>query len=155
MMDALDRQLINRLQEGLPLVSRPYQALGEPLGLSEAEVLARVRRLKAEGYIRRIGGIFDSGRLGYVSMLCALKLPETEAMALADEISRLPGVTHNYIRRHRYSLWFTVTAPSKTELTEILERLRAQVAAGRLVTFPSVQRYKIKAVFRLEEGTHA
>lgn len=155
MMDALDKQLVNRLQEGLPLTRRPYEALGEALGLKEEEVLARIRRLKAEGYIRRIGGIFDSGRLGYVSMLCALKMPEAEAMQMAEAITRLPGVTHNYIRRHRYSLWFTVTAPSEQALASILDSLRAQAGPGRLVTFPSKQRFKIRAVFRLEEETHA
>ena len=70
-MDALDRQLLDRLQESVPLVPRPFAALGRELELTEDEVLSRTRRLKEAGIIRQIGPIFSSRRLGYHSTLVA------------------------------------------------------------------------------------
>lgn len=154
-MNTADKRLLNRLQEGLPLVSEPYRAIGDELGMAETVVLSSIERLQAEGYIRRIGGIFDSGSLGFKSTLCALKMQEEEALAAAEYISSLSGVTHNYIRRHAISLWFTVTAPSEADLKATLAAIRAHVGANRLITFPSLRRFKIKAVFRLEDPADA
>ena len=66
-IDVIDRKLLDALQAGIPLVERPYRALGEGLGLAEDDVLGRVARLKAESLIRNIGAIFDTSRLGYRS----------------------------------------------------------------------------------------
>ena len=35
-----DQQLIAAIQDGLPLVQRPYAAIGASLGIGEAEVIA-------------------------------------------------------------------------------------------------------------------
>src|SRR3972149_2624146 len=81
--DLLDEKLLERLQRGVPLVRRPFQALGRELGMND--VLNRVRRLKEEGLIREIAGIFQARALGYKTALGALKVrPEgLEAAALA------------------------------------------------------------------------
>ena len=70
-MDDTDRIILNRIQSNFPVTPRPFQTIGEELGLSEDEVLQRVGRLKAEGIIRRIGGNFVPEKLGFVSTLCA------------------------------------------------------------------------------------
>ena len=37
-LDAIDRQIINRLQDDLPRISRPFAPLADELGISEAYV---------------------------------------------------------------------------------------------------------------------
>ena len=56
-MDAIDRKLLDAIQAGIPLVERPYCALGEGVGLAEGDVIGRVAKLKAEGRSeeRRVG----------------------------------------------------------------------------------------------------
>ena len=49
-MDSRDRELLDTLQNDLPLVERPFVALGEGLGMPEGEVLERI-----QGLIRRSG----------------------------------------------------------------------------------------------------
>ncbi len=56
-LDALDRQLIDTTQSGLPLVPEPYEALGAVLGVSSTEVQARLASLLDRGVIRRIGAV--------------------------------------------------------------------------------------------------
>ena len=46
-LSAADRRLLEALEEGLPLVPRPYQALGERVGLAEEEVIEALRGVNA------------------------------------------------------------------------------------------------------------
>ena len=73
-MDDLDRRLLNRIQSDFPLVARPYEELGRPLGLSEDEVVERMRALKAGRIVRQVSAIFDTKSLGYKSSLVAMRV---------------------------------------------------------------------------------
>ncbi|MGD9031543.1 MAG: Lrp/AsnC family transcriptional regulator, partial [Desulfobacteraceae bacterium] len=64
-MDDVDKAIVNEIQSDFPITTRPYRELGKRFQLSEEEVLERLKRLKAEGVIRRIGGNFDSKSLNF------------------------------------------------------------------------------------------
>lgn len=149
-MDAFDKQLLNRLQKGLLLVPRPFEALGQELGMGEAETLERVRRLKARGVIRRLGGIFDSRNLGFQSTLIALQVPEERVEEAAAVINAYPEVTHHYLRDHeRYNLWFTLIASSEARVQEILEEISRRVAPAAIRNLPAKRLFKIQVDFSL------
>ncbi|HEY3723497.1 MAG TPA: Lrp/AsnC family transcriptional regulator, partial [Acidimicrobiia bacterium] len=107
-LDDVDRELLNALQWDFPVVSQPYAALGERLGLSEQEVLERTRRVKAAGILRQLSAIFDTRALGYSSALVAARIDPDHVDEAAAVISRHPGVSHNYKRNHSYNLWYTL-----------------------------------------------
>ncbi len=75
-MNDVDRKLLNEIQSYFSITKRPYRGLGARLDCSEDEILNRVERLKEEGIIRRIGGNFNSQRLGFATTLCAAKVPD-------------------------------------------------------------------------------
>jgi len=112
-LDPVDNKLINLIQSNFPLVAEPYREIGTILGIGEDEVMERIKRLKENGVFRRLGGIFDSRKLGYAGTLCAIKVPENRIDETAAVINSFPGVTHNYLREHSFNMWFTVLAPSK------------------------------------------
>jgi DNA-binding Lrp family transcriptional regulator len=143
-MDALDKELLNLLQEGIDLVPRPFLALAEKLGTDEKTVMARIRELKKDP-IRQISAIFDTRTLGYKSSLVAAKIPEERLDQAAQIINQHPGVTHNYKRNHDYNLWFTIAVPPNSRLglektVEILGEL-AEVDVIRLM--PTLKLFKI------------
>ena len=70
-IDELDKAILNEIQSHFPIVSRPYEEVGERVGAPEAEVVRRVQAMMASGVIRRIGANFTSRKLGYTSTLCA------------------------------------------------------------------------------------
>jgi len=151
-MDDLDKRILTAMQADLPVVARPFDALAERLAVAADDLLARVRRMVEEGLIRRIGPVFDSGRLGYVSTLVAARVPTERLEQVAERVSGLPGVTHNYERRGRYNLWFTLTAPSRALLDTALEGLREGTGVAAMHSLPAVARYKIRATFDLTGG---
>lgn len=142
-LDAIDRRLLNVLQEEFPLTPRPYERVGQILGLTEDETLTRVRRLKAGRILRQVSAIFDSRMLGYTGSLVAMKVePEREDEAAAI-INEHPGVSHNYRRNHPYNLWFTLTLPPGMELQEEIDHLAEKVKAVRTWPLPTLKLYKI------------
>ena len=149
-MDATDKRLLDIIQTDFPLVPRPYAALGTRLGIGEKEAFARVQALKATGIIRRLGANFQSAKLGFTSTLCAAKVPPEKLDAFIAEVNSLPGVTHNYLRRHAYNVWFTCIAPSKEAIRALLADLEHKTGIPAL-NLPAKRLYKIRVDFQLEE----
>lgn len=142
-MDETDKRLLNMVQEDFPLVLRPFEALGERLGLTENETMERIVRLKEARIIRQISAIFDSRMLGYHGSLVAMKtLPENEEAA-AQIINAHPGVSHNYRRSHPFNLWFTLTLPPGMDLQEEIDRLAEKAGAIKTWPLPTIHLYKI------------
>ncbi|MCF8054550.1 MAG: AsnC family transcriptional regulator [Deltaproteobacteria bacterium] len=146
-MDAIDKKLLNALQEDFPCVTRPYLHIAEQLGLTEAEVLERVHNLKATGIIRRMGAVFSGEALGFVGRLCAMKVATNDIERVAAVINAYPNVTHNYLRSHEYNLWFTVSAEDEEELQRVLENIQRTTGIAALISLRSKQVFKLDARF--------
>ncbi len=142
-MDALDKRLLNRIQEDFPLVPTPFAALGQDLGVSEAEVLARVARLRQARIVRQISAIFDTRALGYQSTLVAMELDPARLEEAARTISDHPGVSHNYARQHRFNLWFTLAVPPGQDVVQAAQALGARVGALQTRVLPTLRLFKI------------
>lgn len=149
-LDRVDRALINRLQKDFPIVPRPYAAVGEAIGIPEAEVLERLGRLRRERIIRILGPVFNSRALGYRSTLVAMRVPPGRIEAAAEIINAHPGVGHNYLRGHEYNLWFTLAVRGEGDLKETLDAFRREIAPEAMLELPALRLFKIRLFFDLE-----
>ncbi len=147
-MDTLDKKILDIIQTGFPLEPRPYAVLGEKLGLTEAETLARIRALKDQGIIRRLGGNFQSKNLGWRSTLCAAKVPEEQLDSFVAEVNQHPGVTHNYLRDHEFNIWFTFIGPNWDTVCETLDGI-SQKTGIKILNMPADEMFKIKVDFNM------
>jgi siroheme decarboxylase len=147
-MDSLDKRLLDIIQSDFPLESRPYAVVGERLGLTEAEVLARVRGLKGRGVIRRVGANFQSRKLGFHSTLCAARVPGDKLDSFIAEVNRHPGVTHNYLRDHAYNVWFTFIGPGREAVDASLQAMREATGVD-ILNLPASRLFKIKVDFKM------
>ena len=154
-LDSLDRRLIDAYQRGLPLCERPFAAMAERLGASEAEVIERLQRLQQGQVLSRVGPVFDHARAG-ASLLAAVAVPEAERDRVAEVINRSPGVNHNYAREplaretqareHDFNLWFVMTAADELQLEARLEALEEELGVP-LLRLPMVEGYHIDLGF--------
>ncbi|HUU09122.1 MAG TPA: AsnC family transcriptional regulator [Phycisphaerae bacterium] len=151
-MDELDRQILTAIQAALPMDARPFDALAGRLGTDPEDVLRRVRHMLDGGLIRRLGPVFDSARLGYVSTLVAARVPADRLADVAERVGRLPGVTHCYERTNAYNLWFTLTAAAPGQLDQALERLRHDTGVAGFHSLPALAVYKIRVHFNLTDA---
>ena len=124
MSDAIDRAIVVATQGGLPLVARPYHAIGEQIGVSGEEVMARLKRMLEAGAIRRIGAVPNHYALGYsANGMSVWDVADEHVGRLGRVIGELPFVTHCYERvRHPpqwlYNLFAMVHARTRDEVEE-------------------------------------
>ena len=150
-MDAYDRKILDIIQSSYPISARPYADVGAQVGLTEAEVLARVRALKQSGVIRRIGANFQSNKLGWQSTLCAARVPEDQIEAFVAEVNRHPNVTHNYLRQHSFNVWFTYVGPSMEAVREALAEISSKTGIS-ILNLPAERLFKIKVDFAMGDS---
>ena len=148
-MDDIDRNIMNIIQSEFPIAPRPYADVAKRLNIPEEEVLERVRALREEGIIRRIGASFNSGKLDFRSTLCAARVPEGKVEAFVETVNRFPGVTHNYLRSDVYNVWFTFIAETMEEIEQALDKIRQDTGVEEIRNLPAVKTFKIKVDFAL------
>lgn len=149
-MDAVDRALLNRLQEGLPLERDPYGLLAAEIGIPRLELLDRIRRLTESGRIRRLGGVFDAEAMGHTGVLVGAEVPEDVYREVAAFVGAIPGVTHNYRRPGVLNMWFTLTTESDDERERALLALRTRFGLPRVLEFPRIRGFKLRVFFDME-----
>ena len=105
-LDAIDRRIVLATQDGLPLVSRPYDAVARQAGTTEAEVIRRLARMLADGVIRRIGAVPNHYALGYsINGMTAWDVPDGRIEVLGAEVGALDFVSHCYHRPRHLPEW--------------------------------------------------
>ena len=149
-MDATDKRILDIIQTGFPIAPRPYAAIGEQVGLTEAEALARIRALKASGIIRRIGANFQSAKIGFKSTLCAASVPPEKLDDFTAAVNAHPGVTHNYLRAHALNIWFTMIGPSREAIREGLAAITAKTGIS-ILNLPADRLFKIRVDFSMSD----
>lgn len=150
-LDAIDRKLLNLVQVSFPIVEEPYKYLADRLDITEEEVIRRLKRLQQQKIIRRLGGIFDSRRLGYKGTLVGLKVPENRIDEVAAVVNSYDGITHNYLRDHEYNMWFTVLADSPKKVEKILQEITGKTGITEILNLPAEKYFKLMVNFEIKE----
>jgi siroheme decarboxylase len=156
-LDDVDKRLMNVMQGKFPLHPRPYAQVGKLAGITEDDVLGRMRHLIHERIVRQVTPIFDTRALGYSSMLVAAKVDAENPHRPAKIINSHPGVSHNYLRNHEFNLWFTIaTEPdSKLGLEGTLEVLQRLTGAESIRQLPTLTLFKINMDLEMVGDTDA
>lgn len=141
----VDLRLLNEFQHDFPLVSNPYQVIGERLGLQETEVIDRLHTLQKSGVVSRVGAVLKTGQIG-ASTLAAMEVPPQDLEHVANLVSSFPEVNHNYERDHAINLWFVVTTDSWERLSAILQDIEEQTGIP-VHKMPMVKEYHIDLGF--------
>ncbi|MDO5369553.1 AsnC family transcriptional regulator [Paracoccus sp. (in: a-proteobacteria)] len=129
-LDAIDRNLIKATQAGLPLVEAPYAAVAEAIGLTEAEVIARLSAMQDRGIIRRIAVAPNHYALGMTANgMSVWDVADDRISELGQRIGALPYVTHCYQRPRALPDWpYNLFAMLHGESREEVEAKRGEVS---------------------------
>ncbi|WP_349431038.1 AsnC family transcriptional regulator [Methylomarinum sp. Ch1-1] len=136
-MDAIDYRLIEAVQRGLPISSRPYAEIGAKVDLSEQEVIARLGKLKRLGLIKRFGVVVNHRKLGYQSnAMIVMNVPDALIDQLGGHISQFSFVSLCYQRprqgeRWPYNLYCMIHGKSRQRVLEQLAQLVEACGLGQ------------------------
>ncbi len=152
MMTSDEEKWLVALQEGIPLMHRPFEFLSNELCCDESCLIDFADRLRDEKLVRRFGAVFDTRRLGYKSCLCAARVPVEFIDDAASRVIPLAGVTHCYLREipgtasGHPNLWFTLSVPADVfpaMCSAVAEKLKPFTVSF----LPATRRYKIDVLF--------
>jgi len=143
-IDQTDRKIIVATESGLPLVSQPYQAIADQLGLAAEEVMQRIRTMQKNGVIRRIGAVPNHYRLGYhYNGMTVWNIIDEKIDELGQLVGQLDFVSHCYHRPRclpewPYNLFAMVHSKSEQGVTEkirVIAELLAEFNQGQDVLY--------------------
>lgn len=125
-----ERRLVSVLQEGLPLFIRPFALIAERIGVSEVEVMARIRNWLDAGAIKRFGVVVRHHEQGCTAdAMLVQDIPDERAgevgRALAEELAislcyRRPRVLPQW----PYNLFCVIHGRDRAEVDERVAELR-------------------------------
>ena len=142
-MDELSSRIVNRLQQGLPVVARPFEALARELEIDESALIGRLQALLADGTLTRFGPLFNADRLGGAFTLCAMSVPAEDFERACAAVNAFPEVAHNYEREHRLNMWFVLAVEDPAHVARTLRRIEAATGYP-VLDFPKEAEYFVR-----------
>jgi DNA-binding Lrp family transcriptional regulator len=141
-MDDIDRRLVTLLQDGLPVTRSPFATLADTLGLSDNEVLSRIRCMLDDGVLSRFGPMFNAEQLGGALSLCAMEVPEAQFEQIAEQVNAYPEVAHNYARDHRLNMWFVIATEQVEQAADVIAAIERETGC-RVYDMPKREEFYI------------
>ena len=147
MHDDLERRIIHHLQGDLPLTARPFAVLAEKIGISEEELLERIKLQKEQGILRRFGVTLDHQLAGFkANAMVAWYVPEDKIEEIGPLMASFKEVSHCYQRRvqgkWRYNLFTMVHGKSKKDCQGIARRIAENTGIKDYVLLLTLREYK-------------
>ncbi|HEY8036542.1 MAG TPA: AsnC family transcriptional regulator [Methylobacter sp.] len=125
-MDEIDKQIINALQNGFPICDAPYQQVAVQLGLTEQDLITRLKALLDNGTLTRFGPLFNAEQMGGALTLAAVKAPKERFDEIAEIINAFPEIAHNYARNHELNMWFVIATETPEQVRQTISAIEQQ-----------------------------
>lgn len=147
-LHTLDKKIINNLQGGFPLGEHPWEIVSKQLDIPVDEIIIRIERLQAEGYISRFGPLYNAEKLGGGLTLAAMKVPPNRFDEVAGCVNAFAEVAHNYQREHTLNMWFVIATEKPEQIKKVIKQIERQT--GLLVyNMPKKEEYFLELKFEV------
>jgi DNA-binding Lrp family transcriptional regulator len=124
--DPLDKQIINALQGGFPIVDEPFEEVASWFDIDANELIDRVEKLLETGALSRFGPLYNSERMGGAVTLAALCVPAERFEEVVQIVNEHPQVAHNYARDHKLNMWFVISTETQQEIKTVIRSIEQQ-----------------------------
>jgi len=141
-MDDLDRNIVNLLQTGFPIIEEPYAEVAMQIGITEMELLDRLSRMLEEKTLTRFGPMYDAQRLGGAFSLVAIQVPEADYANVADVVNSYAEVAHNYRRDHAFNMWYVLATETPEQIGQVNREIEQRTGL-KVFNMPKLEEYFI------------
>lgn len=105
MLSPLDKKIIKRLQEDIPLTNCPYKDMAKELDIDEDELIARIKKYNETGILKRVSAILYHRQAGFnANAMVVWKVKNEDTHSIGKYMASIPEVSHCY-ERITYSFW--------------------------------------------------
>lgn len=128
-MDETDKEILNLLQDDVPLISRPFLEVAKKLKIGEEEVIRRIRRMMNEGIVRRFSASIRHRKLGITANpLVAWKVPKERIEEVGEKFASFEEVTHCYERaavpgKWEYNIYTMIHGYDRNDVKKTAKKL--------------------------------
>ncbi len=136
------------VQDNLPDSLTPYAEIAREAGLTEAEVIAFLARLKEEGAIRRFGASIKHQKTVWKhNSMVAWRIDDALVDAAGEHAAAHPNISHCYHRPSTapdwpYTLFTMIHGRSAEECMQVVEDLRRESALDEYAPLDSLKELK-------------
>jgi DNA-binding Lrp family transcriptional regulator len=143
-----DIDLLQATQNGIPLTAEPFQGIAQELGLSEDEILTRLRRLCKLGVVRRFAASIDNRKVGVVAnAMVVWRVPPERLEEVGEAFAGNERVTHCYVRstvpgRWNYNLYTVLHGHDRETIERLVKEMCRQSGIGDYSILFSTRAFK-------------
>lgn len=143
----LDIKLIKQMQDGIPLTKTPYEDVAMELGMSEEEVIDRLKKLLENGKIRRLAASIAHRKIGIDSnAMTVWKVPNERVDECGKIMAGFEEVTHCYERPTfpgwEYNVFTMIHGYTDEECESVIERIKEKTGLDDYVMMYSERELK-------------
>jgi DNA-binding Lrp family transcriptional regulator len=146
-LSSIDRSIINELQQDLPLINEPFDAMAQAVGLETGQFLARCRELQERGAIRRFSASINHRKAGFnANAMACWPVPSEKIDSIGEKLASLKEVSHCYERETneywKYNLFAMVHGHSREQCYEIVENMSRETDLQDYILLFSTREFK-------------
>ncbi|VAX20634.1 Siroheme decarboxylase AhbB, alternate heme biosynthesis pathway [hydrothermal vent metagenome] len=143
-----DVDICARLQGTLPMTKHPFKEIADQVGLTEKEVIEKVRMYGEKKYYRRFGATLRHQKAGFTANgMGVWSVPEeSRRQELGETLSAYTEVSHAYERPSfddwPFHLFTMIHGESKEEVREIAKRMSEDTGVENYDVLFSTREFK-------------
>ncbi len=135
-LSAIDRSVINILQQDLPLSEKPFDIISAKLQMDADTFLSHCQALLRLGIMRRFSVSVNHNKLGFTANAMACwKVPSDKVDKTGKIIATFPEVSHCYERKinrlWHYNLFAMTHAPNNENCREVIDKICSKAGLNR------------------------
>jgi DNA-binding Lrp family transcriptional regulator len=142
-----DKNVVNEIQEDLPLTPGAFDSFAERLNMDVEEFLGQCRSLQDRGIIRRYGAAINHRSTGYQANAMACWIAEEQELErVGRKLASLEAVSHCYARKTnpqwQHNLFAMIHGYEQAECDQVVSKVSDDAGITSPMTLYSTKEFK-------------
>ncbi|HEY3278160.1 MAG TPA: hypothetical protein VGJ94_16200 [Syntrophorhabdaceae bacterium] len=138
---------LKSIPHDFPLTERPYKEMGDILGVSEEEVISRLKELRSKGTLRRVAAVLYHRKASYThNAMVVWKVDEKDVERTGAIMASFPEVSHCYERDGGgfwdYNLYTMIHGKNMEACIDVVRRISEKTGVHEYEIFVSKREFK-------------
>ncbi len=139
--------ILEKVPSRFPICERPYEEMALRMGLTEDEMIARLRELKEAGVIRRVAAVLFHRKVAYAhNAMVVWKVGADDVDRIGGIMASFDEVSHCYERDGGgywdYNVYTMVHAKTHEECMDVIGRMSEQTGVTEYLVHFSKREFK-------------
>ncbi len=141
-LSAVEKKVLNAIQEVIPFTPRPFEALAGRIGITEQKFIETMQALKDKKILRDYSARLNHRELGFKSTLFGLRVPPDRIAAAVSAIVPFREVTHCFRRDGAYNIWVAFIFRGSRD-KDFLRKMTPIIGKGNVINLKTVKKFKL------------